>query len=155
VNLAIVNIPCSSGNTALGLQFDRTKRCRSWLERQQSDAIHHWRDKGGCSTYETRQYRHAYHCSDDTNLSSWNIHCSEFLDTGNAKAMSLIATQTIFSMGFFNFSDDRQSLVVSPWMWVYCVISIGLTVLVGLVWILLSRMVKKSTYRRFSNGSMC
>lgn len=41
-------------------------------------------------------------------------------------------TQTFFSTAFFNFQKENR--VVSPWIWLYCVVSAGLTAIVFLGW---------------------
>lgn len=42
--------------------------------------------------------------------------------------------KTFFSTGFFNFKPKDSSSVVSKWIWLYCVITSGLTCLLFLSW---------------------
>jgi hypothetical protein len=48
-------------------------------------------------------------------------------------------TATFFSTSFFNFQAGGKAQVVSKWIWIYVVITIGLTLLIIGIWISFSR----------------
>lgn len=52
--------------------------------------------------------------------------------------------QTLFSSNFFNFQRSDQS-VVSPWFWIYCIVTLALTAVVMIVWQFLARTRDKKT----------
>lgn len=46
--------------------------------------------------------------------------------------------QTVFSQSFFGFSDDRKAMYVAPWLWLWAVVTVILTLIVIVTWWLLS-----------------
>ena len=42
--------------------------------------------------------------------------------------------QTLFSTRFFDFRVSNSQQIVSPWVWLYFIVTVGLTLLVLLAW---------------------
>jgi hypothetical protein len=62
---------------------------------------------------------------------------------------SPLGTKSIFSMTFFNWHPDAGEDVISPYMWIYPVIVVAVTVAVLAVWCIYSK-TRKSRPRKVS-----
>jgi hypothetical protein len=68
----------------------------------------------------------------------------------------IFVLQTFFSTTFFNFQPQDGKHTVSPWVWLYVVTSVGLTLLVQVFWYLSTSakaQKKKQSAKRFSRAT--
>lgn len=62
--------------------------------------------------------------------------------------------QTVFSMTLFNWSPEQDQEVMSPWFWVYAVITIALTLMTWGAWFFYNRKMTRSKPHDEENGSI-
>ncbi|KAG6365675.1 hypothetical protein INS49_007286 [Diaporthe citri] len=61
---------------------------------------------------------------------------------------------TVFSMTLFNWSPEQDQEVMSPWFWVYAVITIALTLLTWGAWLFYNRRMARSKHHDVESGSI-
>jgi hypothetical protein len=61
--------------------------------------------------------------------------------------------QTLFSASFFDFNPDNSSSVVSSWIWLYCVMTVVLTILVLAAWWFFVRHQNRKTHKEIRRQS--
>ncbi|KAH6672007.1 hypothetical protein B0J14DRAFT_594915 [Halenospora varia] len=74
------------------------------------------------------------------NALNFNVSKAALRDSSDMRTIATVTlaflpatvVATFFSTAFFNF--QKQDQVVSSWIWLYCVVSLGLTVIVFIGW---------------------
>ncbi|KAH8751297.1 hypothetical protein F5883DRAFT_578091 [Diaporthe sp. PMI_573] len=61
---------------------------------------------------------------------------------------------TVFSMTFFNWSPEQDEKILSPWFWIYVVITVAFTLVTMCIWLIFNRRMSKSRKNDLESGSI-
>lgn len=57
-------------------------------------------------------------------------------------------------MTFFNWSPEQDEKMMSPWFWIYVVITVAFTVVTMCIWLYFNRRISKSRKNDLESGSI-
>lgn len=73
---------------------------------------------------------------------------------GHEGPSQLTLTQTVFSMTFFNWNPEQDEKMMSPWFWIYVVITVVFTLVTMCIWLFFNRRISKSRKNDLESGSI-
>lgn len=57
-------------------------------------------------------------------------------------------------MTFFNWSPDKGEKILSPWFWIYVVITVAFTLVTMCIWLIFNRRISKARKNDLESGSI-
>ena len=57
-------------------------------------------------------------------------------------------------MTFFNWSPEQDEKILSPWFWIYVVITVAFTLVTMCIWLIFNRRISKSRRNDLESGSI-